>query len=115
MITHSDQTAMPSQGTASGLSGQPVLAIRWGFPTSRGMLSLLTDARVLLGRDEDCQVKLPGKETSRRHAEIRREDPLTILKDLDSRNGVFLDSARDVFVREAAEQSAPRRQLRPRR
>jgi transcriptional regulator with PAS, ATPase and Fis domain len=38
-------------------------------------------------------VQLPGKETSRHHAEIRREGPLHILKDLNSRNGVFLDGA----------------------
>jgi transcriptional regulator with PAS, ATPase and Fis domain len=62
------------------------------------MLSLLSGERVLLGRDDDCQVKLPGNETSRRHAEIRREDPLHILKDLDSRNGVFLNGAQ---IREA--------------
>jgi transcriptional regulator with PAS, ATPase and Fis domain len=89
---------MPSRNTTSGSSGQTALAIRWGFPTSRGTLSLLSDERVLLGRDDDCQVKLPGKETSRRHAEIRREDPLHILKDLDSRNGVFLNGAQ---IREA--------------
>jgi transcriptional regulator with PAS, ATPase and Fis domain len=51
----------------------------------------LTDKRVLLGREDDCHVKLPGKETSRHHAEIRHEGPLRILKDLNSRNGVFLD------------------------
>jgi transcriptional regulator with PAS, ATPase and Fis domain len=94
MATHSTQTTMPSQRTASGLSGRTVLAIRWGFPTSGGTLSLLTDERVLLGRDEDCQVKLPGKETSRHHAEIHRKDPLHVVKDLDSRNGVFLDGVR---------------------
>lgn len=98
MTTRSAQTTMPSQQTASGVSGQSVLAIRWGFPTSSGTLSLLSDKRVLLGRDDDCQVKLPGKETSRHHAEIRRADPLYILKDLDSRNGVFLNGER---IREA--------------
>src|SRR5450759_1368356 len=98
MATSSAQATLPSQNTASELSSQTVLAIRWGFPTSRGTLSFLTDKRVLLGRDDDCQVQLPGKETSRHHAEIRREDPLHILKDLDSRNGVFLDGAQ---IREA--------------
>ncbi len=62
------------------------------------MLSRLSDGRVVLGRDDDCQVRLPGQETSRRHAEIRREDPLHIIKDLDSRNGVFLDGQQ---IREA--------------
>jgi len=98
MATRSAQTTMPSPNTTAGSSNRAVLAIRWGFPTLQGRLSLLTDECVLLGRDDECQVKLPGKETSRRHAEIRRKDPLHILKDLDSRNGVFLDG---VQVREA--------------
>ena len=33
MATHSAQTTMPSQKTASGLASQTALAIRWGFPT----------------------------------------------------------------------------------
>jgi transcriptional regulator with PAS, ATPase and Fis domain len=89
---------MPSQNTAGAGSSQILLAIRWGFPNSRGMLSHLSDARVLLGRDEDCQIKLPGNETSRHHAEIRRDGPLHILKDLDSRNGVYINGAQ---IREA--------------
>ena len=71
-----------------------MLAIRWVFPTSRGMLTLLSDECILLGRDDDCQVKLLGKEASRHHAEIRRDGPLYIVKDLGSRNGIFLDGAR---------------------
>jgi transcriptional regulator with PAS, ATPase and Fis domain len=98
MATRSAQTTMPSQETASGVSGRSVLAIRWGFPGTRGTLSLLNDERVLLGRDDDCRVKLPGKETSRHHAEICWKKPLHILRDLDSRNGVFLDGAQ---IREA--------------
>jgi transcriptional regulator with PAS, ATPase and Fis domain len=55
------------------------------------MLTRLSDERILLGRDDDCQVKLPSKETSRHHAEIRRDGPLSILKDLGSRNGIFVN------------------------
>jgi DNA-binding NtrC family response regulator len=89
---------MPSRKTVSRVSGEKVRAIRWGFPDSRGMLSLLADQHVLLGRGDDCQVKLPGKETSRHHAEIRRDASLHILRDLDSRNGVFINGTR---IREA--------------
>jgi transcriptional regulator with PAS, ATPase and Fis domain len=89
---------MPSQKTAAQGVGQPVLAIRWVFPTSHGILTRLSDERILLGRDDDCQVKLPSKETSRHHAEIRREGPLHILKDLGSRNGIFVNG---VQVQEA--------------
>jgi len=98
MALRAAHTTMSSQNTASEGSNQTVLAIRWVFPTSRGTLTHLTDECILLGRDDDCQVKLPGKENSRHHGEIRRDGPLYILKDLASRNGVFVNGAQ---VREA--------------
>jgi pSer/pThr/pTyr-binding forkhead associated (FHA) protein len=85
---------MPSNKTATGGMSQTVLGIRWVFPTSRGLLTHLSDERIVLGRDDDCQVRLLGKESSRHHAEIRREGPLHILKDLGSRNGIFVNGAR---------------------
>ena len=84
---------MSSQNTAPDGSGQSALAIRWVFPTSRGILTRLSDERIVLGRDDACPVRLPGKETSRQHAEIRRDGPVYILRDLDSRNGVFVNGA----------------------
>jgi transcriptional regulator with PAS, ATPase and Fis domain len=75
-----------------------VPAIRWVFPTSRGLLSSLAADRILLGRGEDCEVQLPGSEISRQHAEIRRQGLVQTIRDLDSRNGVFLDGEQ---IREA--------------
>ena len=85
---------MPSNKTATGGMSQPTLAIRWVFPTSRGLLTHLSDERLVLGRDDDCQVKLLGKECSRHHAEIRRDGPLHIVKDLGSRNGILVNGAK---------------------
>jgi transcriptional regulator with PAS, ATPase and Fis domain len=85
---------MPSNKTATGGTSKPTLAIRWVFPTSRGLLTHLSDERIVLGRDDDCQVKLLGKECSRHHAEIRRDGPLHIVKDLGSRNGIFVNGAK---------------------
>jgi len=93
MASRVAHTTMASQNTAADGSSPPVLCIRWVFPTSRGLLTRLADERTLLGRDDDCQVKLLGKEISRRHAEIRRDGPLHILTDLDSRNGAFVNGA----------------------
>jgi transcriptional regulator with PAS, ATPase and Fis domain len=84
---------MSSQRTAPEGVSPSTLAIRWVFPTSRGILTRLVDDVVSLGRDEACHARLPGKETSRHHAEIRRDGPLYILRDLSSRNGVFLNGA----------------------
>jgi DNA-binding NtrC family response regulator len=68
-----------------------LLAVRWVFPGSAGMLTPLTAPRLVLGRGENCDVRLPGTETSRQHAEIRREGAFAIVRDLESRNGVFVD------------------------
>jgi transcriptional regulator with PAS, ATPase and Fis domain len=68
-----------------------VLAVRWVFPGSAGKLTALTAPRLVLGRGESCDVRLPGTETSRQHAELRREGLFAIVRDLGSRNGVFVD------------------------
>ncbi|MBN1606580.1 MAG: sigma 54-interacting transcriptional regulator [Polyangiaceae bacterium] len=75
------------------------MALRWVFPGSAGMLTPLTAPRLVLGRGESCDVRLPGTETSRQHAEIRREGAFALVRDLESRNGVFVDGK---AVREAA-------------
>jgi DNA-binding NtrC family response regulator len=99
MASRAAHTTVPSKKTAAEGASQALLAIRWVFPNLRGMLTHLSVERILLGRDDDCQVKLPSKEPSRHHAEIRRDGPLYILKDLDSRNGIFVNGAQ---VKEAA-------------
>lgn len=48
----------------------------------------------MLGRGEEGACHLPGTEASRRHAEILREGSVTIVRDLDSRNGVFVNGKR---------------------
>src|SRR5512137_1262077 len=93
MASRPAHTTMSSQNTAPDGAGASTLAIRWVFPTSRGILTRLSEDRIVLGRDDACQVKLPGKETSRHHAEIRRDGPVYILRDLGSRNGAFVDGA----------------------
>jgi two-component system response regulator FlrC len=98
MASRVAHTTMASQMTAPEGASQPILAIRWVFPTSRGILTRLADQRILLGRDDDCQVQLLGKETSRQHAEIRRDGPLHILKDLGSRNGVFVNGVQVQWI-----------------
>lgn len=62
--------------------------VRWVFPDSRAM-SLL--GRLTVGRDVSCDVQLPGKEISRKHAEFRVDGPLIALCDLGSRNGVHVN------------------------
>jgi transcriptional regulator with PAS, ATPase and Fis domain len=48
----------------------------------------------VVGRDETCDSVLDGTEISRRHAEFRVEGPMLAVRDLNSRNGVFVDGVR---------------------
>ena len=46
----------------------------------------------LVGRDDDCELKLIDKRISRRHFEIRRGGDLIWIRDLDSTNGTFVNN-----------------------
>jgi serine phosphatase RsbU (regulator of sigma subunit) len=54
----------------------------------------LTSARVLIGRDEDCALRLAHEYVSRRHAEITEERGRHFVRDLDSRYGVYVNDQR---------------------
>jgi DNA-binding NtrC family response regulator len=47
-----------------------------------------------LGRSPECSFVLDGPGLSRRHARIEREGPLMVLRDLESKNGSFLNGQR---------------------
>lgn len=47
-----------------------------------------------IGRRADLSFCLPGTSVSKEHAEIRQEDGKLILRDLDSRNGTFVNGKR---------------------
>jgi DNA-binding NtrC family response regulator len=60
------------------------------------VLTELGTGGVALGRGAECDVRLGGEETSRRHAAVRRVGPLWVISDLDSRNGTFVNGQRVV-------------------
>lgn len=66
--------------------------VRWLFPEEKA--SLIGDHPVVFGRGADCGVTLQGAELSRRHAEVRREGPLLVVRDLQAKNGTFVNGAR---------------------
>lgn len=53
---------------------------------------LMEGDSVVLGRSSSCDVTLPGKCTSRRHARLYCEDGAVMVEDLDSHNGTRLNS-----------------------
>jgi DNA-binding NtrC family response regulator len=85
-------TTRPSPRTdANPTWGRPT-HLRWVFPAARVMPFARTT--LVVGREEGCDLTLEGSEISRRHAEFRVDGPLVAVRDLDSRNGVFVNGAR---------------------
>ncbi len=54
-------------------------------------LRLPDDTEVLIGRDESCQIRLASSEVSRHHCVLKPTPEGIIARDLDSRNGTYLN------------------------
>jgi two-component system, NtrC family, response regulator GlrR len=87
------QTTAPSLHSTFGSEGQAALVLAWLFPVTDGPVLELSAGRpqALLGRDEDCTVVLAGTDVSRRHASLISEGRNVVLRDLESRNGTFVN------------------------
>jgi hypothetical protein len=59
-----------------------------------GRRSVLSGERVLIGRSRECDVVLSDPNTSRRHAEVRREGGGWAVVDLGSTNGIKVNGRR---------------------
>jgi transcriptional regulator of acetoin/glycerol metabolism len=84
-------TTLPSESTAQVLGRKQGTAVAWVYPQA---LTTKLAGRIVVGRDESCDVPLLGNEVSRRHAELRVDGPIVAVRDLESRNGVFVNAAR---------------------
>jgi transcriptional regulator of acetoin/glycerol metabolism len=88
------QTTTPSLTASIGSEGPQALLLAWLFPRTDGPVLELSRGRTkdaVIGRDDDCDLVLPGQDVSRRHALVRGEGALNLLLDLDSRNGTFVN------------------------
>jgi DNA-binding winged helix-turn-helix (wHTH) protein len=74
---------MESKEESPVLIGQsgPVQGNRWVIP----------QAGVTLGRDNSCEVVVPDRQVSRRHAKIDRRGGRTFVQDLASKNGTWIN------------------------
>lgn len=54
----------------------------------------LAKARVLIGRQDDCQIRVPSASVSRHHCELTSEGRALRIKDLGSANGTFVNGKR---------------------
>ena len=56
-------------------------------------LRLPDEGEVLIGRDETCQIRLASSEVSRHHCVLKPTPEGILARDLDSRNGTFLNES----------------------
>jgi DNA-binding NtrC family response regulator len=68
------------------------LALEWVWPSVR--LEHLRGAQLGIGRDEGAALQLDGTGVSRQHAELYRQGPIYVLRDLSSTNGTWLGGRR---------------------
>jgi transcriptional regulator with PAS, ATPase and Fis domain len=68
--------------------------MHWIFPEVEGRITPLPPGTITLGRDAENDVVLTGEQTSRRHAQIERRGAALGVRDLGSRNGVFVNGIR---------------------
>jgi pSer/pThr/pTyr-binding forkhead associated (FHA) protein len=54
----------------------------------------LTEAKTVLGRRQDCHLRIPTKDVSRQHCAIIIKNEKAIARDLGSSNGTFLNGKR---------------------
>lgn len=67
----------------------PMLVIKEG--ATGGQKWSLEKEIVVVGRGQDCDIVLPERPISRRHAEVRRQGNQYVLRDLGSKNGTYLN------------------------
>ncbi len=94
-LTLSTHAARPSGNATS-------LRLLWLFPRpSDPTIELTTqpEEEFVIGRDEDCTLRLVGPDISRRHAVIRCVDSEYVVTDLGSRNGTFHNGCRSSSFR----------------
>jgi pSer/pThr/pTyr-binding forkhead associated (FHA) protein len=54
----------------------------------------LEDERTVIGRRQDCQLRIPTKDVSRQHCAVLVESDTLVAKDLGSSNGTFVNGKR---------------------
>jgi transcriptional regulator with AAA-type ATPase domain len=88
----STPTRRPAPSTVHDGFAKRAVQVRWVFPWAAS--TVVKSGAKVVGRDEDCDTVLEGSEVSRRHAELRVDGPLLVVRDLGSSNGVFVNGVR---------------------
>jgi transcriptional regulator with AAA-type ATPase domain len=94
-----DTTVAAASAAGRSVDKPSPLALAWVFPQPSKPAVVLDwegNADLVIGRDEDCPIHLPGNDVSRRHALLRKSgsDFAVDVIDLGSRNGVYVNGTR---------------------
>jgi DNA-binding NtrC family response regulator len=95
-MSDDDRTAtFTEEAEAPGAGAGPRFVVRWVFPERpQPLATFLSDEPQVVGRDASCDTVLVSSEVSRRHAELRKNGPLLLIRDLESKNGVQVNGER---------------------
>ena len=93
-MRESPPTTVPGPESRTEAPATGELAVHWIFPEVEGRLTPLPPGTITFGRDAENDVVLTGEQTSRRHAQIERRGTVLSMRDLGSRNGVFVNGTR---------------------
>ncbi len=85
MATENDATILSSARPAARFIVKQGPQIGIAFP--------VMGTRVVIGREDGCDIKIHDAESSRRHCEVVWKDGAFVLQDLNSSNGTFLNGA----------------------
>jgi DNA-binding NtrC family response regulator len=96
-MSDADKTATFTDNSVEA-PGEPSghdFVVRWVFPESaQAPATFLSDEPQIVGRDDSCDTVLISSEVSRHHAELRKNGPLLLVRDTDSKNGVYVNGER---------------------
>ncbi|MDR2391329.1 MAG: FHA domain-containing protein [Planctomycetota bacterium] len=70
----------------------PIIRVKNG--PSQGKTCAIGETAAVIGRDESCDFTLQDKGASRKHAEVFRIGDMCFIRDLESKNGTFVNEAR---------------------
>jgi DNA-binding NtrC family response regulator len=93
MPVEADDGLTTTTGDLGAREGEHVDALRWVYPPG-GLLSILTETPAVFGRSPACTTRLDASRVSRRHAEVTFVSGHHVVRDLGSKNGVFVNAVR---------------------
>lgn len=79
-----------AEAIAGAEGAPPFVELVAGRATARRWTFDAPPARLVIGRGDGCDVSLDDPDCSRQHAELRRDEQGVVLRDLGSKNGVFV-------------------------